>query len=359
MTNPCISTTGLLPVEIVLAPSWWHKHAGLTFDEDFFYHPARRVEDERKMEQVLYDKWGRFGLGRDRDKSLPIVGPVHLAAGYLLSEMFGCKILYREDGPPEVLPAHRDSLQISADQALASPAFGRFQTLLDQLRLKYGALTGDVGWAGILNLALDLRGQNFFMDLFDQPEQVNRFTAEIARAIEQFTDFVQKHTGSTSISVNRNVHNIARPVFLHSECSNTMISTEDYETFFMPFDARWSLSHRPFGIHYCGADPHRYAQSFAKLTHLDFLDLGWGGDVTLLREHLPNTFFNIRLSPVEIIHQTPNQISSIIRKLVKESGDPALTGLCCINMDHQVTDEQVTAIFQTAEDLRREFAWRP
>jgi len=138
-----------------------------------------------------------------------------------------------------------------------------------------------------------------------------------------------------------------------------MISTEDYERFLMSFDARWSLSHRPFGIHYCGADPHRYAQSFAKLPHLDFLDLGWGGDVTLLRKHLPNTFFNIRLSPVEIIHQTPNQISSIIRKLVKESSNPALTGLCCINMDHQGTDEQVTAIFQTAEDLRREFAWRP
>ena len=25
------------PVEIVLSPSWWYKHAGISFDEDFFY----------------------------------------------------------------------------------------------------------------------------------------------------------------------------------------------------------------------------------------------------------------------------------------------------------------------------------
>lgn len=45
-----------LPVEIVLAPTWWQKHTGMSFDEDFFYHPARRVEAEQKMEQVLDDQ---------------------------------------------------------------------------------------------------------------------------------------------------------------------------------------------------------------------------------------------------------------------------------------------------------------
>ena len=50
----------ILPVDIVLGPSWWNKHAGITFDEDFFYHPAKRVESERKMEHVLYERWGEW-----------------------------------------------------------------------------------------------------------------------------------------------------------------------------------------------------------------------------------------------------------------------------------------------------------
>lgn len=41
--------------------------------------------------------------------------------------------------------------------------------------------------------------------------------------------------------------------------------------------------HRPFGIHHCGTDPHRFATSYAKVPHLDFLDVGWGGDVKAVR----------------------------------------------------------------------------
>jgi len=333
----------MLPVDVVLHPSWWHRHEGITFDRDFFYHPARRVEAERRMEQVLYDRWGQFGLGECRAADVPWIGPVHLAAGYLTSEMLGCRVDYFEDAPPQVIPAEIDALEISRDAPFQSPAYRRFESLLDALRARHGGLKGDVGWGGILNTALDLRGQAFFLDLFDRPV-IERFTREMARA-----------TGTTSISVNRNVRHIAEPVHLHSECSNVMISTDVYERFFLPFDVAWSRRFRPFGIHHCGADPDRFAESYAKVPHLDFLDVGWGGDVAKLRAHLPRTFLNLRLSPVEIVDQTPDQIRATIRRLVHQSDNPWLTGVCCINMDDQVTDAQVSAIFEEVETLREEY----
>ena len=134
-----------------------------------------------------------------------------------------------------------------------------------------------------------------------------------------------------------------------------MISTDAWEQFFMPFDVEWSRRHRPFGIHYCGKDPHRYAASLAKLPHLDFLDVGWGGDVAMLRRHLPGTFLNIRLSPVDIVNQTPDEVRGTVRKLVNDSGNPWLTGVCCINMDQDVRDEQITAILEEVEAMREEY----
>lgn len=345
----------MLPVDIVLGPPWWHRHAGIAFDEDFFFHPARRVEVERRMEKTLHDRWGRFGLGADHDKNLPVVGPVHLAAGYLISEMLGCRVDYLPDGPPQVIPADVDRLDVSPQAAFESPAYRRFGELVDGLKSRHGGLVGDVNFAGILNIALDLRGQSLFMDLSDDGEAVSRFFTGIGQVIERFTDEIGRATSSTSVSVNRNVRNIPKPVWLHSECSHVMISTNQYEQFLMPFDAAWSERYRPFGIHYCGADPHRYAATFAKLPHLDFLDVGWGGDVALLRKHLPNTFLNLRYSPVEIVKQTPDEIRRTIRELVRASGNPYLTGVCCINMDDQVTDDQVTAIFEEVETLRTEY----
>ena len=346
----------MLPVDVVLHPSWWHRHEGITFDEDFFFHPARRVEVERRMEQVLYDRWGQFGLGEQGDRDVPWIGPVHLAAGYLTSQMLGCRVDYSEGAPPQVIAANVDSLELSRDAPFQSPAYQRYERLLDSLKTKYGYLKGDIGWGGILNTALDLRGEQFFLDLYDRPDRAARFAADIAAVVERFARQMREATGTTSISVNRNVRHIAEPVHLHSECSNVMISTEVYEQFFLPFDVAWSRQYRPYGIHHCGKDPDRFAASYAKVPHLDFLDVGWGGDVAEIRKHLPRTFLNIRLSPVEIIDQTPDEIRRTIRKLVRASANPWLTGVCSINMDHQVTDEQVAAIFEEVEVLREEYA---
>ena len=346
----------LLPVEIVFHPSWWHEHAGIVFDEDFFYHPLRRVEAERTMEKTLFERFGRFGLGADHDRDLPQVGAVHNAAGYLLQEMLGCKVNYAADAPPLVVPDDRENLDIDLEAPFASPAFRKLEKLVDALETRHGHVTGDINWAGILNIALDLRGQEVFLDLIDHPEETRKAFGNLADVIERFTGFIRKKTGTTSVSVNRLVRHLPQDVHLHSECTHTMISVEHYERFLMPFDHIWSERHRPFGIHYCGADPHRFAEAFGKLPHLDFLDVGAGGDVKRLRKHLPDTFLNLRLDPTKIVDQGPDEIRNTVIRLVEDSGNPALTGVCCINMDDRVTDAQVTALFETVAELRERAA---
>lgn len=238
------------------------------------------------------------------------------------------------------------------DSAFESAAFKRFSRLCDELKKQYGYLTGDVNWSGVLNLALDLRGQNLFLDMLDDPEAVQAGFARIAEVIARFVSGVQAQAKTSSISVNRVVRFFDQPVWLHSECSNTMISAEDYERFLLPIDAAWSRELRPFGIHHYGNDPHRFAVSYAKLPHLDFLDVGWGGDVKAIREHLPDTFLNIRLDPVQLVTWIPEEIRQTITRLVADSGNPELTGVCCINLDDKVRDAQVAAIFETVRELR-------
>ena len=83
-----------------------------------------------------------------------------------------------------------------------------------------------MNWSGILNVALDLRGQDVFMDMHTAPREIEQSFNRIAKVIERFVEIVESRTGTSSISVNRNVRHFDRPVFLHSECSHTMISEE-------------------------------------------------------------------------------------------------------------------------------------
>lgn len=349
--NPLIRSNPL-PVDVVFHPSWWNKHAGIVFDEDFFYHPLKRVEVEKLMELELYERFGEFGLGEKRDKNLPVIGAVHLAAGYIIQEMLGCRVVYQEDSPPQVIPAGFEFLDVNPERAFQSDVFLKLVKLQDELERKYGYVTGDINWGGVLNVALDLIGEQVFTNFYLNPGETKRQFLLIAGVIEQFVSGMVNLTGTSSISVNRNVRHIERAVFLHSECTHTMISTEQYEEFLMPVDIAWSLKYRPFGIHYCGKDPHRYAQSFSKIRNLDFLDVGWGGDIKELRRFLPHTFLNIRLDPVTINNYSDVELAKTITTLISDSGNPYLTGICCINMDDRVEDRTVTGILRTVEGIR-------
>ncbi len=349
--NPLIRSQPL-PVDVVFHPSWWNKHAGIVFDEDFFYHPLKRVESEMLMEKVLHDRFGEYGLGENRGKRLPVLGAVHLAAGYIIPEMLGCRVVYQDDSPPQVIPAGFEKLDIHPEKAFQSDIFKKLIRLQEELVSSHGFVTGDINWGGVLNVAMDLTGEQVFTDFYLHPEETLKQFKRIAEVIERFVTGISGLTGTSSVSVNRNVRHIEKPVFLHSECSHTMISTEQYEKFLLPVDLAWSKKFRPFGIHYCGRDPHRYAESFSKIRNLDFLDVGWGGDIRELRKYLPDTFLNIRLDPVSLNSYSEEELESTINRLVADSGNPYLTGVCCINMDDQVEDSKVSAIFRIVGHLR-------
>ena len=352
MKNYPENISPVLPVEIVLHPSWWHKNTGIIFDEDFFYHPLKRVESERRMEQELYDRFGKFGLGRDHDRDLPVIGPVHNAAGYIISEMLGCRVDYNAGSPPRIHPLECDELQLNQESAFQSPVFKKLQNLINSLTWKYGNVTGDVNWSGVLNVAMDVRGNNILTDMMIQPEETARYFLDIAGVLEKFTGYIYSCTRSTSVSVNRAVRHLNKPVLLHSECSHTMIDAASYEQFLLPIDIAWSLRSQSYGIHYCGQDSHRFARLYSNIPLLDFLDVGWGGNIAEIRKYLPNTFLNIRLDPVTLNQYTPEEIRKTIIRLVDESGNINLTGICCINLDDRIQDQKINTIFETCSECR-------
>jgi len=55
------------------------------------------------------------------------------------------------------------------------------------------------------------------------------------------------------------------------------------------------------------------------------------------------------------VQQTTDEIKETIIRLVNDSGNPWLTGVCCINMDDKVSDDKIEMIFKTAEELRKKY----
>ena len=345
-----------LPVEAVFHASWWHRHYGFTFDEGFFFDPDRRVEDERRMRAILHERFGDLGLGEAGAKPRPTVGPVNLAAGFLPSAVLGCEIKFVDEATIEVLPANLTDAQVMALEVPdleANPVFRKLMGLMDALEARFGWLEGDVNWEGVQNVALNLRGQQLFIDYYDNPALARRLLDIVAQTISAVARYLRRRTGTNSLSVNRIVGAVDPRISLHSNCTVTMVSAAIYREFLLEHDRRLAADLWPYGIHYCGRDMHKVRDEFARVGGTELFDVGWGSDVAACRTALPNAVFSLRLNPIRIASLSRPEVVDDVEGLLRAAGPLERAAVCCINMDDKTPDENVRAIFQTVERYRQ------
>ena len=348
----------LVPVDVIFHPDWWHTHYGLDFREPFHFDPQVRVESERIMRQALYDRFGDLGLGEANAQPRPVVGPVHLAIGFIVQELLGCQVRFAADSAPWVLCAHLSDEQVWALEVPdldATPLMRKTIAMMDTLEKECGYLEGDLPWDGVQNVALDLRGQQLFLDYYDDPPLVHHLFDVIARTIVLVADYVRGRTGTSSITLNRIVASIDPALNLHSNCSVQMISKATYTEFLLPCECWLAERLSPYGIHHCGDNLERVAEAYARVPGLAYVDVGWGSDVAASRKALPAAFFSLRLSPVRLRTQSPAEVRADVFSLLEQAGPLEQAALCCVAMDASTPDENVRAIFVARDTALQNF----
>lgn len=345
-----------LPVDVVFHPNWWHKNYGLSFDRDFYYRPERRVWQEQRMRQLLYNRFGDLGLGQKNAPRRPIIGPILMGSGYIIQEILGCQVKYQEDGNPWVLPQNLSQAEVRAlqvpDDIENTPTMRSLLALMDSLEAEFGYLQGDVPLHSVVNTAIDIRGQEYFIDLITNPDLVAHLHRVIAHTICQVGRRVKARTGNVSISINRTIASFNPGIFTIPNCSLQMISPAMYEQQFLEVDSWLGQQLPPVGFHHCGNNAHLFAPYYARAGAV-YLDVGWGSDIAACRKALPEAWLGLRLDPVRMLTATPEQAAADTEKVLKAHAAPfEKVGVCCINMDYGTPDEVVRAIFNTVARYR-------
>ncbi|MFC1619592.1 hypothetical protein ACFL45_06560 [Candidatus Neomarinimicrobiota bacterium] len=356
VSKPNTASSTMLPVELVFHPNWWHQNYGISFHKDYFFDPDTSLKSTHLMRQVLTERFPDLYTDDGDNGPRPLIGGTLLAAGFIISGIMGCDIRYYESASPEVVSAKLTDSQIEKLGKLNifdTPIMRDFTHLIHQFKRKFGYVEGDINWEGIQNVALNLRGQQLFIDYFQNPDLAETLLQAVANGIAQFLDFMTSETDTTSVSVNRIVQRIDPRIVLHSHCTLTMISEDHYREFLLKHDQWLAARFQPYGIHYCGKDLERMRHVFTEIDGLTFLDVGWGSDVALCRDAFPDKFLSLRLSPMRMRSETPETIALDIEGLLDVAGPLHKVGLCCINMDHGTPDENIHRLFDVAGEFRR------
>lgn len=105
---------------------------------------------------------------------MPIVFDLQIEA-----EILGCELMWAEDNPPSVKThPFEDEMVDPATLPLPKPTDGRIPMVLDVMRRMKKAVGDDTALYGLicgpLTLASHLRGSEFFTDMYDEPEYVEK-----------------------------------------------------------------------------------------------------------------------------------------------------------------------------------------
>jgi hypothetical protein len=340
----------MIPVNVVFSPDWWNRRSGISFEEPFYLDPETRIANDVLMRRVLFEL---FGIGEPRPQPRPIIGSRHIAGGFVIPAMLGVPIRYSAGQAAWPVPLNLDrdaAMRLRAPDAASTWPMSALLEQMDALESRFGYLTGDLNTGGLLNNAIELRGNDFFMDLKLDPEVTDHLLSLVADTVVGTGRILRQRTRTTSIAVNRSILSVDPAIHLTSNCSVSMISPQLYESRILPHEIRMAKCLAPYGIHHCGGNLQKYAGLYNRM-ELKFLDVGFGSDLAACNRLFPSAFLNLRMSPVRMLQSTEDQVYTEVNRALADCGREANVGVCCINMDGGTPDGNVRAMFRAAADF--------
>jgi hypothetical protein len=189
-----------IPLGVGFYPDWWYKNYGISFGEQYYHDPDYRVDAQAKMQVILHERFGDVGLGNPAPSPKPLItyGMVMLPA------IFGCEIVFKDEALPWAMPLNLSKEEcdklIRPDLKTASP----MKEMLEQvthLKDKYGKVVGDINTTGVQNLALKLRGDEFYIDIYEDPEFCHRLLHFCSQCMIDLWKLVYPITGTGAMDV--------------------------------------------------------------------------------------------------------------------------------------------------------------
>lgn len=338
-----------IPLGVGFYPDWWHKNYGLSFGREYYYNLDYRVQMQGQMQQALYERFGDVGMGQKDPQPRPLItfGMVMLPA------VFGCEVVYEDGALPWAMPLN---LSQEACEKLTKPDLTTAEPMkevlgqIEHLKSKYGRVVGDINVTGVQNLALKLRGEELYIDYFEEPEFCHRFLRFCSECIIDLWKLVYPLTGTGAMDVTP----MCDPkIFCVPNCTVEQISGDTYVQYGLPYDNLLAEACHPFGIHHCGnLDP--VAEHYAKVKNLVFVEAGFGTNFKAARELLgPQVAFNARISPVLMKNGTPEEVAAAVKDAIDQGAPLNNFSIDTVGLTHGTPDENVRAARRTAMEFGR------
>lgn len=322
--------------------AWFHSNYGLTFGEKYHFDPVFRTEQDREARRLLYGRFGQAGIGEKDPQPQP---HLEICGHRFVSALFGCEIVYQDDQAPSCrhLPvtSAADITVIPKPDWETNRWAQEFRKQGAILLRRYGFTDAVINHGGPLNAASTILGGAALLYLAESSEIMGRFLNTIADVcVESYDRLTVAFDPKAAASRNMFIGN----------CPVMMISPRTYCETVLPVDLQLRKRVQKFGLHHCGV-MDRYLEAYKKLGPLDYVEVGWGSNVSAVRQAFPDTTFDLMINIYDLQTMTQSEMRKLLANMVRQAGPlSCLRDVWVADIGPEVPDEKVLD-FVEAVDL--------
>jgi len=328
--------------EIILnfMPSWWYQNYGVSYGKPMIFDPSFRMDADREMRRIFYDRYGRYFHAGARDPKLRVVYPDWDNTYY--QAMLGFDVRYPKDQYPM---AHG---RLSDEEVLALKVPENlwdvfpFSEQARQIRQMNRQLNADaplwVRTRGLLNESVQICSSDFYGDLLDEDcdDKTNHMLEFVLGVIKRQLLSNQKHNpASAHIMMN---------------CTAAIAGAPTYKERVYGYDKQlydFCLENGiPVGLHHCGKFDD-FVDIYAPMKRLNFVEIGHTSKIRLALEGYPNAQIQYIVDTGFMRGASVAEVSEFARGILREvAGAESRFHLAVSDLEFGTPDSNIFALVE-------------
>ncbi|GMU92788.1 MAG: hypothetical protein AMXMBFR4_18460 [Candidatus Hydrogenedentota bacterium] len=340
--RPATGNEPFLRPEIGFTPKWYRDALGIDFGERWHTDPSYRRDTIVAMRSELRRRFDGAPIGGiDRDN-----GPLDLLTGTYgactVAGIFGLPIRYHADNWPVAVTGTLTEDQLDRLEPPDLDANPFLHALMDQVEWiarSEGVVRGYINWQGILNNAHRLRGEDLFLDMLAEPERCRRLFDCVCATMIDAAKRLHERQRVTGFHVD---------FFTASNCLVNLVSPELYRDLLLPYDKRIAEAFDRIGIHNCAWTVDLYAESYASVPRVAYIDMGLESNLTRIRELFPTARRAVMYRPTELAAKSRSQIEQDLQRVASQLGP---CDLVAADIESGTPDERVLDVVSICDRI--------
>jgi len=324
----------MISIEASVSKGWLHKNGGFNFTDQYYLDPVYRWEQDNKINQFVRERFPGFAIynmeanlvqaKHVRDNQV-LVGAIQ--PNMILATILGARFSFFADKDADVMGRPLENitdvkqlplLDSILDHPLVKDLEKQIQAVNDahpELRVIPPFFWDESGRAtihGIITTSLKLTGDNIMVMMMADPDLAHAIHQWIVNA---YVILIQHFASLGKLAIT-SIH--------VGECAGTMLSSELYEDFIVPYISQLGNALGEVRLHSCGMSDH-LIDAISTIKNLKIIDTGSGTSIGKIRGIMGNNFTIHIAPPLEILMEGVPQsevISWLDKTLSENQGGP-------------------------------------